>query len=182
MGDSILPLASRQTGNLHTLSLLRISMIYKQTFTQGRYPQISLFIDSHSKYRRLLDDTIQIAIAATELLLVIVIYKKSFIVGTHPDVLTRILEYLCYIRLGHRGREAGIALATKGVGKQVEFKEPVMRCAEQDIIVIKQTGSLQHAAVGSDTRCHLRTERNELVRFNIVDNQGAIARSQQQIV
>ena len=125
IGDRILLLACRQTSNLDMLSFLGGGMIHKHPLQQRRYPQIGLFIDSHSQYRRILNHPIQVVIATTELLFIIVVGKKALIIRTQPDVLSGILENLSDIGIRHRQRKIGFVLTFQRMSEQIQFKESV---------------------------------------------------------
>ena len=43
----------------------------------------------------MVDGTIQVIVAATELLLIVIVGHEALVVGAHPYILARVLEDLC---------------------------------------------------------------------------------------
>ena len=87
MGDSVPFLIGRQSFNHNLLSLFGGCVIHEEAFCHRRYPEVLLLIGRHCDHRRVLDDAVQIAVAAAELLLIVIVGKEAFVVGAQPNVL-----------------------------------------------------------------------------------------------
>ena len=147
MVDGVSHLSGRQALNDHLLSFLRVAVIHEHALRHRRDPQVLLFVHCHGHHRRILDYTVQITVVAAEFLLIVIVGKESFVVGAEPYVLPGVLEDFCHVGVGHRHREARVALATQRLGEQVHLEKSVLRGAQQDGIVFQETGRLHHAAV-----------------------------------
>ena len=83
---------------------------------------------------------------------------------------------MCHQGIGHGNGEPRIALPVKCVRQQVQFEDAVVRGAEQDGIVLQQSGGLDDAVVSHHSRLHRRIEWNELLRLGVVERHVTIAR------
>ena len=122
-------------------------MIHEHTLEEGRDPEVLLPIRSHSQHRRIVDDTIQVTIATTKLLLIVIIGKESFVVSTKPDIFARVLENLRHQGIGHRDGEFRITLSVERVGQQVQFEDTIVRGAQQDGVILQQSRRLYDAVM-----------------------------------